>query len=290
MSKDRAYFLARKRAHEPIVMVTCYDFPTAQMEDAAGIDIIFVGDSVGTNVLGYTAETEVTVEDMLHHLKAVQRGVQEAYLLVDLPYGSYDTPRLAVANARRFVAHGAHGVKLEGGVEQVEVVRALVAEGIEVCGHIGFTPQTMGPKGRSQGRSLGEGKALLRSASALERAGISLLVLELVSEPVSALITQQLQIPTIGIGSGRFCDGQVLVVLDLLGISAFERKIVKRYEHLRERCMEALMQYKHEVQQRLFPTEANAFYNLADEDVAQLVNWVRQGMPDDHQAMGLLPL
>lgn len=282
MSKGRAYFMAQKRAHEPTVMVTCYDFPTAQMEDAAGIDIILVGDSVGTNMLGYAAETEVTMEDMLHHLKAVRRGVQEAYLLVDLPYRSYDTPQLAVENSRRLVAHGADGVKLEGGVEQVEVVRALVAEGIEVCGHIGFTPQTLGTKGRVQGRSLEQGKALLRSARALEQAGVSLLVLELVSEPVSELITQQLQIPTIGIGSGRFCDGQVLVILDLLGISTVERKLVKRYEHLRERYMQALMQYKQEVQQRLFPTEANAFYNIAAEDVAQLVTWVRQGMPDDH--------
>lgn len=282
MSKDRAYFMAQKRAHEPIVMVTCYDFPTAQMEDAAGIDIILVGDSVGTNMLGYAAETEVTMEDMLHHLKAVRRGVQEAYLLVDMPYRSYDTPQLAVENAWRLVAHGADGVKLEGGVEQVEIVRALVAEDIEVCGHIGFTPQTLGTKGRVQGRSLEQGKALLRSARALEQAGVSLLVLELVSEPVTELITQQLQIPTIGIGSGRFCDGQVLVILDLLGISTVERKLVKRYEQLRERCMQALMQYKQEVQQRLFPSEANAFYNIAAEDVGQLVTWVRQGMPDDH--------
>ena len=282
MSKDRAYFMAQKRAHEPIVMVTCYDFPTAQMEDAAGIDIILVGDSVGTNMLGYAAETEVTMEDMLHHLKAVRRGVQEAYLLVDLPYRSNDPPQLAVEIAGRLVAHGAVGGMWEGGVEQVEIVRALVAEDIEVCGHIGFTPQTLGTKGRVQGRSLEQGKALLRSARALEQAGVSLLVLELVSEPVTELITQQLQIPTIGIGSGRFCDGQVLVILDLLGISTVERKLVKRYEQLRERYMQALIQYKQEVQQRLFPTEANAFYNIAAEDVAQLVTWVRQGMPDDH--------
>ncbi len=282
MSKDRANFVAKKRAHDPIVMVTCYDYPTAQMEDAAGIDIIFVGDSVGTNILGYTAETEVTMEDMLHHLKAVRRGVQAAYLLVDLPFGSYATPHLALANARRLVAQGADGVKLEGGAEQVEVVQALVSEGIDVCGHIGFTPQTLGSKGRVQGRSLAEGQALLRSALALEQAGVSLLVLELVNEPISQLITQQLQIPTIGIGSGRFCDGQVLVSTDLLGISTVERKLLKRYERLRERSIEALTQFKQEVQQRLFPTEANAFYKIALDDVAQLVEWVQQGMPDDH--------
>jgi 3-methyl-2-oxobutanoate hydroxymethyltransferase len=281
MNKVHANFVAKKRAQEPIVMVTCYDYPTAQMEDAAGIDIIFVGDSVGTNVLGYAAETEVTMADMLHHLKAVRQGVQAAYLLVDLPYGSYDTPQLALANARRFVAQGADGVKLEGGVEQVEVVQALVIEGIEVCGHIGFTPQTLGSKGRVQGRSLAEGKALLHRALALEQAGVSLLVLELVNEPISQLITQQLQIPTIGIGSGRFCDGQVLVSTDLLGISTGERKLMKRYERLRERSIEALTQFKREVQQRLFPTEANAFYKIAMDEVAQLVEWVHQGMPGD---------
>ncbi len=281
MSKDRANFVVKKRAHDPIVMVTCYDYPTAQMEDAAGIDIIFVGDSVGTNVLGYTAETEVTMEDMLHHLKAVRRGVQAAYLLVDLPFGAYATPQLALENARRLVAQGADGVKLEGGAEQVEVVQALVSEGIDVCGHIGFTPQTLGSKGRVQGRSLAEGQALLRSALALEQAGVSLLVLELVNEPISQLITQQLQIPTIGIGSGRFCDGQVLVSTDLLGISTVERKLMKRYERLRERSIEALTQFKQEVQQRLFPTEAHAFYKIALDDVAQLVEWVHQGMPDD---------
>ena len=281
MRKDHANFVAKKRAQEPIVMVTCYDYPTAQMEDAAGIDIIFVGDSVGTNVLGYAAETEVTVADMLHHLKAVRRGVQAAYLLVDLPYGAYDTPQLALANARRLVAQGADGVKLEGGVEQVEVVQALVTEGIEVCGHIGFTPQTLGSKGRVQGRSLAEGQALLRSALALEQAGVSLLVLELVNEPISQLITQQLRIPTIGIGSGRFCDGQVLVSTDLLGISTVERKLMKRYERLRERSIEALTQFKQEVQQRRFPTEANAFYKIALDEVAQLVEWVHQGMPGD---------
>src|SRR5262245_14923234 len=148
MNKDLSYLLTKKAQHTPIVMLTCYDYPTAQMEDEAGIDIIFVGDSLGTNVLRYATETEVTLGEMLHHLKAVRRGVQEAYLLVDLPYGSYQTPAMAVENARRLLLHHPDGVKLEGGIEQVEVVRALVAQGIEVCGHIGFTPQTLGTKGR----------------------------------------------------------------------------------------------------------------------------------------------
>lgn len=279
MSKDLAYLMAKKDQYEPIVMVTCYDYPTAQIEDEAGVDIIFVGDSVGTNMLGYAAETEVTMEDMLHHLKAVRRGVQEAYLLVDLPYGSYQTPEMAVENAQRLLAHRPNGVKLEGGREQVEVVRALVAQGIEVCGHLGFTPQTMGTKGRVQGRSLEQGKELLRSALALEEAGLSLLVLELVSEPISQLITQHLRIPTIGIGAGRSCDGQVLVVTDVLGISSGERKLFKRYEHLRERSLEALNHYKHEVQQSVFPAEANTFTKISAEEVVVLQQWVEQGMP-----------
>jgi 3-methyl-2-oxobutanoate hydroxymethyltransferase len=173
---------------------------------------------------------------------------------------------------------GADGVKLEGGLEQVPVVRALVAEGMEVCGHLGFTPQTLGTRGRVQGRSLAEAQALIQSACALEQAGVSLLVLELISEPISQLITRCLQVPTIGVGAGRFCDGQVLVVHDLLGVSTGERKLMKRYEHLRERSSEALLRFRVEVQQRLFPTEANAFNKLTEDEVAQLVDWVQQGM------------
>jgi 3-methyl-2-oxobutanoate hydroxymethyltransferase len=281
MNKSLSHLLARKRLHEPIAMVTCYDYPTAQIEDEAGIDIIFVGDSVGTNMLGYAAETEVTMEDMLHHLKAVHRGVKEAYLLVDLPHQSYQTPDMAFENAQRLLSQGADGVKLEGGMEQVDVVRTLVTHGIEVCGHIGFTPQTLGTKGRVQGRSLEQGKALLQSALALEQAGLSLLVLELVSEPISQLITKHLRIPTIGIGAGRYCDGQVLVITDLLGISPVERKLFKRYEHLRERSLEALNLYKYEVQQRSFPTEDNSFTKINQEEVMTLMQWIEQGMPDD---------
>jgi 3-methyl-2-oxobutanoate hydroxymethyltransferase len=281
MDKDLSSLYAKKRQHESIVMTTCYDYPTAQMEDEAGIDIIFVGDSVGTNMLGYTAETEVTMEDMLHHLKAVRRGVQEAYLLVDLPYRSYQTPAMAVENAQRLLLHHPNGIKLEGGIEQVESVRALVAQGIEVCGHIGFTPQTLGTKGRVQGRSLEEGKMLLQSALALEKAGLSLLVLELVSEPVSQVITQTLHIPTIGIGSGRFCDGQVLVVTDLLGVSVEDRKLFKRYEQLRERSLDAFRRYADEVRQGLFPAQANTFNKLSEEDKTILAQWVKQGRPTE---------
>jgi len=161
---------AKKQAQQKITMLTGYDYPTACIEDQAGIDIILVGDSVGTNVLGYASEREVTMADMVHHLKAVRRGVAQAYLLVDLPYQSYDTPQLALENATTLLAHGADAVKLEGGIEQVETIRHLTAQGISVCGHIGFTPQTLhhpGRKARVQGRSFSQATALLESAIAV---------------------------------------------------------------------------------------------------------------------------
>ncbi len=262
VKKDLAFIHGKKRAQQRITMLTCYDYPTACLEDQAGIDIVLVGDSVGTNVLGYTSEREVTMADMVHHLKAVRRGVVQAYLLVDLPYQSYETPDLALDNARTLLAHGADAVKLEGGLEQVETVRSLVAHGISVCGHIGFTPQTLhqpGRKARVQGRSYSEAVALLESAIALEQAGASLLVLELIPEPLGRSITACLQIPTIGIGAGRFCDGQVLIVHDLLGLTPFRLKFVKRYQQYRELTLQALAQYKHEVEQGLFPSEETAF-------------------------------
>ncbi|MBV9281259.1 MAG: 3-methyl-2-oxobutanoate hydroxymethyltransferase [Chloroflexi bacterium] len=259
-------------------MLTCYDYPTAVIEDQAGIDVVFVGDSVGTNVLGYSAETEVTMDDMVHHLKAVRRGVQDAYLLVDMPHQSYNTPERALENARRLLAHGAEGVKLEGGREQVEVVRALVADGIEVCGHIGFTPQTLGSKGRVQARTFEQARTLIESALALEGAGAMMLVLELVTEQAARYATARLRIPTIGIGSGPYCDGQVLVIADVLGISPFTRKIAKRYQEYRDLTAQAVHQYKEEVEGRLFPTDANAF-PTSEEDLRLLEAWLQESSP-----------
>jgi 3-methyl-2-oxobutanoate hydroxymethyltransferase len=268
MAGGRERFMAQKGAGEPITMLTCYDYPTATMQDEAGIDIIFVGDSVGTNVLGYESETEVTMGDMLHHLRAVRRGVTHAYLLVDMPHLSYRTPDIALENARALIAAGAQGVKLEGGAEQREVVEALVAGGIDVCGHIGFTPQTLsqpGGKGRVQGRSFDNARALVESADVLETAGIMMLVLELVTEGVAAFITRRLGVPTIGIGSGPACDGQVLVVTDLIGISPFTRKIAHRYAEVRETELDAFQQYNGDVKGRRFPTSANAFPTDTEE-------------------------
>jgi 3-methyl-2-oxobutanoate hydroxymethyltransferase len=240
-------------------MLTCYDYPTARLEDEAGVDVIFVGDSLGTNVLGYASETEVTMADMLHHLRAVRRGVQHAYVLVDMPHGSYATPETARRNAEAFLAAGADGVKLEGGRDQAAVVRGLTADGVEVCGHIGFTPQTLGSKGRVQGKSSTQGRELIESAEALADAGVMMLVLELVTEQVAAMITERIAAPTIGIGSGRFCNGQVLVVNDVLGVSPFARRLHKRYAEWRDIAGAAIREYADEVRTRRFPTEANAF-------------------------------
>ena len=259
VKKDRAYLQEKKRRQEPIVVLTCYDYPTAVAEEEAGIDVILVGDSVGTNILGYTSETEVTMSDMLHHVRAVRRGVQNAYLLADLPHLSFATPELALRNARALLEAGAEGVKLEGGLEQVPIVRRLVAAGIDICAHIGFTPQTLGSRGRIQGKTLEQAQGLFRSALALQDAGAFMLVLELVTEDISRLITERLEIPTIGIGAGRYCDGQVLVITDVLGISPFTRKLAKRYQEYRDLTVQAIGSYKEEVEGRRFPDEGNVF-------------------------------
>lgn len=259
MTAGADQFLSMKVAGTPIVMLTCYDYPTATIEDEVGIDIALVGDSVGTNVLGYDSETEVTMDDILHHVRAVRRGLTRAYLLADLPYHSYDTPEDALRNAEALRAAGADGIKLEGGAERVDVVRALVERGIEVCGHIGFTPQTLGSKGRVQGKSYDRARELVNSAEALEAAGVMMLVVELVTEEVSKVITERLRIPTIGIGSGQYCDGQVLVVTDLLGLSPFTRKIAKQYAEWRESAQKGIRRYRDEVTTARFPTSENAF-------------------------------
>jgi 3-methyl-2-oxobutanoate hydroxymethyltransferase len=246
--------------------------------DQAGVDIILVGDSVGTNVLGYGSEREVTMEDIVHHLKAVRRGVTQSYLLADLPYQSYATPELASANAHTLLTHGADAVKLEGGLEQTETIRRLTEQGISVCGHIGFTPQTLhqpGRKARVQGRSFSAAVALLESAMALEQAGATLLVLELIPEALGQAITECLQIPTIGIGAGRFCDGQVLIIHDLLGLTPFHLKFVKRYQHYRDLTLQAIAQYTHDVEHGLFPSDDTVF-QMGEAEHASLEQWMAQ--------------
>ena len=276
--KDLAYLQARKKAGQKVTMLTCYDYPTALLQEEAGIDIIFIGDSVGTNMLGYTSEREVTMADMLHHVAAVRRGVTNAYLLADMPFGSYDTPELALANAHRFIELGADGVKLEGGQEQVETVRALAQAGIDVCGHIGYTPQTLGQPGkkaRIQGKTADQGISLLQSALALQEAGLKMLVLELVPEKLSKIITERLVISTIGIGGGRYCDGQVLINNDLLGLSSFRFRFVKQYAQLHDLELAAYQAYKAEVESGAFPGEDNAF-PIEDDELHAVEEWAQE--------------
>ena len=274
MKKDIDSLLAKKGAHQKITMLTCYDYPTAVMEDKAAIDIIFVVDSVGMNVLGYGSDTEVTMADMLHHLKAVRRGVTTAYLLVDMPYRTYDTPEQALENATTLLSHGADGVKLEGW-EREAVVSILAENSIDVCAHIGHNPQIHGSRRWVRGRTFSKGKALIQSAMALEEAGARLIVLEMVTKEISKIITEKLKIPTIGIGSGGFCDGQVLVIHDILGIGALALTYAKAYQNYEDLTFQAICRYKKEVEEGLFPTEAHEF-SMDEEKLARVEKWVAE--------------
>ncbi|RKU17873.1 3-methyl-2-oxobutanoate hydroxymethyltransferase [Candidatus Poribacteria bacterium] len=273
MKKDIAYLHTKKREQQPITVLTCYDYPTACMQDGAGIDIVFVGDSVGTNVLGYKNETEVTMEDMRHHLKAVRRGVTNAYLLVDMPYAADRDATQAVTNANLFLSDGADGVKLEGGMEKVPIVSALTEQGIDTCAHIGHNPQIHGTKASTHGRTFAKAKQLIESAKALADAGAALIVLEKITEEVSQIITDTLAIPTIGIGAGRFCAGQVLVINDILGIGP-PLKHAKRYQDYGHLTFEAIRRYKEEVASGTFPTDANASH-IPPDKLARVQKWLK---------------
>ena len=244
----------KKAAGEPIAVLTCYDYPTARCQDEAGVDIIFVGDSVGTNVLGYDSEKEVTLDDMAHHLKAVHRGVEHAYLLADLPYETYETPEQAVASASRLTALGADGVKLEG--FGPDVVRGLVAEGIEVCAHLGLNPQLHARKGM-RAKTAAAAAELVSQSIELQDAGAWIMVYEMIPEEVGRIATERLSIPTIGIGAGRYTDGQVLVAPDMLGINTFDMRHFRKYEDLHERTFRAFESYIADVRSGAFPDGDN---------------------------------
>ncbi|MYG00493.1 3-methyl-2-oxobutanoate hydroxymethyltransferase [Candidatus Poribacteria bacterium] len=264
MKKDITYLYNKKHKEQPITVLTCYDYPTACMQDEAGIDIVFVGDSVGTNILGYKSEMEVTMADMLHHLKAVRRGVMNAYLLIDMPYASDLNEKQAVVNANLFLDNGADGVKLEGGTEKAPIITALTEQGIEVCAHIGHNPQIHGTKAATHGKTVSKAKELIQTASALADAGAKLIVLEKITEEISQIITDTIDIPTIGIGAGRYCDGQVLVINDILGIGP-PFKHAKRYQDYNQLTLQAISQYKQEVENGNFPTDTNVAHIAADK-------------------------
>jgi len=255
---------AKKEAGEKITMMTAYDYPGARLVDQAGIDTVLVGDSLGMVVLGYDSTVPVTVDEMIHHCKAVRRGTESALIIGDLPFMSYHVSvEQAVENAGRFVKEaGCDAVKLEGGSEMAPVVEAVVRAGIPVCAHIGLTPQTATMLGgfRVQGKDAESGRAMVQSAKDLEGAGAFMVVMECIPDLLAARITRELRIPTIGIGAGIDCDGQVLVYHDLVGLfERFTPKFVKQYTNLAPLIRDALVQYKTEVEQGAFPGPEHTF-------------------------------
>ena len=245
---------------ERIAMLTAYDFPTARILDDAGIPMILVGDSLGQVALGYESTVRVTMEEMLHHTRAVVRGTQRALVIGDMPFLSYPTIEEATENAGRFLQDGgAQAVKVEGGVRSARVVEALVKSGVPVMGHIGWTPQSqhgMGGKVKVQGKTRDAARAMLSDAVAIQEAGAFSIVLELVPEQLAAVITSRLRIPTIGIGAGPACSGQVQVITDLLGLGTFKPKHARPYADLEGTVAEATRTWLADVKAGTFPGPA----------------------------------
>jgi 3-methyl-2-oxobutanoate hydroxymethyltransferase len=272
---------ARKKVTVPAVramkgksrvgMLTAYDYPSAKIADAAGADIILVGDSLGMVVLGYPDTLSVTVEDMLHHTRAVVRGTKSALIVGDMPYLSYHlTIEESVRNAGSFIQAGAHAVKIEGGrPTRIKVVEAIVDAEIPVMGHIGLTPQSVNAMGgfKLQGKNAEDARRLIEEAVALEQAGCFALVLECVPSELAAMITEQITIPTIGIGAGPACDGQVLVFHDVLGIyDGHTPKFVRKYANIASDMQEALEAYLADVREGRFPDEEKESFHMASEE------------------------
>lgn len=261
----------RKANQVPLTMLTAYDFTAAILVDQADIDIILVGDSLGMVMLGYSGTTQVTMEEMLHHCKAVARGTTAAFLVGDMPFMSYQADVAeAVRNAGRFLKEaGMDCVKVEGGREIADTVRAIVRAGIPVMGHIGLTPQTVSQLGgyRIQGKTAASAQALLEDALALQEAGVFAIVLEAIPASVARAISERLTIPTIGIGAGVGCDGQVLVYHDMLGLyDRLQPRFVKEYGQIGAEIVTAVQTYAAEVRQRQFPAEEHTYpMNEAEE-------------------------
>lgn len=264
----------KKRKGQKITMLTAYDFPTARMMDEVGLDIILVGDSLGNVVLGYETTLFVTMEDMIHHTKAVSRAVKNTMVVGDMPFLSFNlsVPE-SLRNAGRFMQEaGAQAVKLEGGKERAEVVKALTDAGIPVMGHIGLTPQAVHQLGgfRVQGKDLETARKLIEDAQVLEKAGAFAVVLECVPAPLAKKITQEVGIPTIGIGAGPHCDGQVLVSHDLLGLfGGHVAKFVRQYAQIGDIMKEAFKAYKEDVEKGEFPAEEHC-YSIKEDVLEKL--------------------
>lgn len=263
-----------KERGEKITMLTAYDYSMAKLMDEAGINMILVGDSLGMVMLGYEDTLSVTMEDMIHHTKAVVRGVTDTMVVADMPFMSYQTSVYdAVCNAGRLMKEGrANAVKLEGGVEFADHIRAITAASIPVVGHIGLTPQSLNAFGgfKVQGKTEEAARKLLADAKAVEDAGASAVVLECVPEKLAKLVTDQLHIPTIGIGAGAGCDGQVLVYQDMLAMFGdFKPKFVKQFAEIGTMMKEAFQKYMNEVKSGVFPAEEHTF-KIEDEVIEKL--------------------
>ncbi len=267
-------FIKSKQSGRKISMLTAYDYTTAKLLDESGIDTILVGDSLGMVMLGYKDTLQVTMEDMLHHTRAVTRGVSNAFVIGDMPFLSYHTDiNSAVRNAGRFIQEaGAQAVKLERGGEVIDKIKAIINAQIPVIGHLGLTPQSVNIMGgfKVQGRSQEQAETLLTESLQLQEAGVVALVLECVPEKLAKVISERLSIPTIGIGAGKHCDGQVLVVQDMLGMYRdISPKFVKKYAEMGDGIVQAVTTYIEEIQQAAFPEEKHGF-KIDDEIIDKL--------------------
>jgi 3-methyl-2-oxobutanoate hydroxymethyltransferase len=267
--------LHEKKLHrEPITCLTAYDYASARLVDEAGIDIVLVGDSLAMTMLGYENTLSVTIEEMLHHARAVRRGVKHAFLIADMPYGSYHvSPDEAVRNAARYVKEaGAEAVKIEGGEKRADLIRRIIDAEIPVAGHIGLTPQSVNMMGgyRVQGKDLTAIEHLMRDAVALDRAGVACIYLEGIPREVAAMITAEVEAPTIGIGAGPECDGQVLVFHDILNLT-FQQpaKFVRRYGDAAAEITHAVQAFRADVLSRQYPSDSES-YHLPKETKAAL--------------------
>ena len=263
-----------KLRHEPITCLTAYDYASARLVDAAGIDMVLVGDSLAQTMLGYENTLSVTMDEMLHHVKAVRRGLKNALLIADMPYGSYQIDsKTAVGNAARFVKEGgAEVVKIEGGAKRADLIREIIDAEIPVAGHIGLTPQSVNVMGgyKVQGKSLSAIEQLMRDAIALDRAGVACLYLEGIPREVAAMITEEVGTPTIGIGAGPECDGQVLVLHDILNLTfGPPAKFVRRYGDAAALITNAVQAFQADVKSHQYPADEES-YHLSKETGAGL--------------------
>jgi len=264
----------KKQHHEPITCLTAYDYSSARLVDEAGVDIVLVGDSLAQTMLGYDNTLSVTLDEMLHHTRAAHRGVKQALLIGDMPFGSYQSDASdAVRNAARFVKEaGAEVVKIEGGEKRAELIRRIIDAEIPVAGHIGLTPQSVNVMGgyKVQGKDLTGVEQLMRDAVALDRAGVACIYLEGIPREVAAMITAEVKTPTIGIGAGPDCDGQVLVFHDLLNLSFGHRaKFVRRYADVGAAITGAVQEFRADVASRQYPSDEES-YHLPKETRAAL--------------------